>query len=253
MARDRLQTLAAWASNVLFLCLTTTACSAWDWIRKGGHWYPISVHTSRLCPALGIYALSRSRVTKRYPSAMMKCCVIPIVLTMLSITLENPEVEVHYHEIVGDTRPTIQHVFGWLEHTASAAEFDAILTAASKTQNATSMSDTALFPMGCVAQELEHAAPNVINIRCHQHADFFFNLILGHAFQLWTTVHSGMTCWCCIASWLLFQLSSTLVLLVHNAPSLNLYRRSIATFQLVSFLLCLSMLLGGVAGEYSKD
>jgi len=125
---------------------------------------------------LGIYALSRSRVTKRYPSAMMKCCVIPIVLTMLSITLENPEVEVHHHEILGDTRRTIQHVFGWLEHTVSAAEFDAILTAASKTQNATGMSDTALFPMGCVAQELEHAAPNVINIRCHQHADFFFQL-----------------------------------------------------------------------------
>jgi len=211
---------------------------AWGWIRTGGHWYPTGIRTSRLCLVLGIYAVSRSRIAPRYPSTVMKCCVIPIVLITLSITLENPEVEVHYHAILGETRRTIQHVFRWLEHTVSAAEFDAILAAASKELNTTSISDTALFPMGCVAQELEHAAPNVIDRRCHQHADFVFNLILGHAFQLWTTVHSGMTCWCCIASWFLFQLSSTLVLRVHNVPSLHFYRHSIVAFQLVCFLSC---------------
>jgi len=238
MALYRLQSLAAWASNVLFLCGTTMAFSAWGWIRTGGHWYPTGIRTSRLCLVLGIYAVSRSRIAPRYPSTVMKCCVIPIVLITLSITLENPEVEVHYHAILGETRRTIQHVFRWLEHTVSAAEFDAILAAASKELNTTSISDTALFPMGCVAQELEHAAPNVIDRRCHQHADFVFNLILGHAFQLWTTVHSGMTCWCCIASWFLFQLSSTLVLRVHNVPSLHFYRHSIVAFQLVCFLSC---------------
>jgi len=125
----------------------------------------------------------------------------------------------------------------------SAAEFDAILAAASNAKTGTSISDTPPFPVSCVAQELQHGAASVTDSRCRQHEGFAFNILVGHAFLLSTAAHSGLTCRCSMASWLLSQLSSMLLLFGHDAPSLNTYLYSITTFMLLSFFLCFSVSL----------
>jgi len=148
-----------------------------------------------------------------------------------------------YRAILGEARQTSQQIFGWLEQVLSAAEFDAILAAASNTTSGTSISDAPLFSVSCVAQELQHGAASVTDSRCRQHEAFAFNILVGHAFLLSAAAHSGLTCRCTMASWLLSQFSSMLLLLGHDAPSLNTYFYSIATWMLLSFFLCLSVSL----------
>jgi len=147
----------------------------------------------------------------------------------VSITLENPEVEEHYHAILGETCRTMRLFFGWLKSSVSAAEFDAVVAAASKAINSTSVSDGLPSPISCVVQELQHAS-SVIDSRCGMQQGFAFNLMIGHAFLLSTAAASGLTCRCCMASWLLSQLSSMCLLLAHSAPSLKYYRCSVASF-----------------------
>jgi len=191
---------------------------------------------------MGMYASTRTCIAQKYPCTMMSACVIPIAMISVSIILENPEVEVHYHAI-SNLRRNMQQTLDWFEHVVPAAEFDDILAAASKAMNSTSTSDAPLFPMNCIAQEMRHGTRNALNSHCCKHEGFTFNLIMGHAFLLSTALHSGLTCRCCMASWLLSQLSSILVLSEHTAPCLNTYFHSIATFMLVSFFLCLSVSL----------
>jgi len=237
LALDQIECIAAWSSILLLLCGCATAAAGWDWLHLGGHWYPIWVHAARLFFVMGIFASTRTCIAQKYPCTMMKACVIPIAMISVSIILENPEVEVHYHAI--SRKRNMQQTFDWLEHVVPAAQFDAILAAASKAMNSTSMSDAPFFPMNCIAQEMRHGTRNALNNHCCQHEGFTFNLIMGHAFLLSTALHSGLTCRCCMASWLLSQLASVLVLSEHNAPSLNIYFCSIATFMLVSFFVCL--------------
>jgi len=87
---------------------------------------------------------------------MMKACVIPIAMISVSIILENPEVEVHYHAI--SRKRNMQQTFDWLEHVVPAAQFDAILAAASKAMNSTSMSDAPFFSdeLYCTRDETWH-------------------------------------------------------------------------------------------------
>jgi len=104
------------------------------------------------------------------------------------------------------------------------------------------LSDGPLVPISCVAQELRHAS-SAIDSRCGKHEGFAFNLITGHAFLLSTAISSGLSCRCCMASWLLSQLSIMFLLVAHSAPSLTLRCYSVASFMLLSFILCLSVSL----------
>jgi len=235
--QKRTQHLASWTSILLFLCITITVVAGQDWLHTGGHWYQSSIHAARLFLVLGVYALARSQFARKLPCVTLNACVIPLSLIAFSIMLENPEVKVHYDATLGGAHQTVQQVFRWLEHALPAAEFDSVLAAASNTTSSTSIAGTPLFLVGCVAQELRHGALSVIDTRCHQHEAFPFNVIVGHAFLLSIAAHSGLTCRCCMASWLLSQLSSMILLFVHDAPSLSVYLYSVAP----SFFLCLSL------------
>jgi len=242
LAFYRLHRMTTWASTILFLCAAIAAASAWDWFLTGGHWYPSSIHATMVFLALGIYALTGRRIAQRCPGTTMNACVIPITMIAVSITLENPEVEVHYHAIMGETRRTMQLFFGWLKNSASTAEFDSFVTAASKAINSTSASDGLPSPISCVVQELQHAS-SVIDSRCGMHQGFAFNLMIGHAFLLSTAAASGLTCRCCMATWLLSQLSSMCLLVAHSAPSLKYHCYSVSSLMLLSCVLCLSVSL----------
>jgi len=239
-ALDRIERIVSWASILLLLCGTATAAAVWDWLRTDGHWYPSCVRATRFFLVMGIFAIARTNIAQRYPCTMMNACVIPIAMVSVSIMLENPEVEVHHHAISGNIRRNIQQTFEWLEHVVPAAEFDAILAAASNAINTTSTSDAPHFLMGCIAQEMTRGTHYSSDSRCYKHEGFIFNLIIGQAFLLSTALHSGLTCRCCMATWLLSQLSSVLLLFEYSAPSLNLHSYSIATFMLLSLFLCLS-------------
>jgi len=252
VAQKRIQHIANWASILLLVCTTITVVAGWEWLQTGAHWYKSSIHAARLFLVLGLYAIAQSHFAKKFPCATMNACVIPLALIALSIMLENPEIEVHYSAILGGARQTLEQVFRWLEHVLPAAEFDAILAAASNATSGTSIPGAPLFPMSCVAQELRDGAPRVPDSHCHHHEAFAFNVIVGHAFLLSIAAHSGLTCRCCMASWLLSQLSSSLLLFAHDAPSLSAYFYSVV----LSFFLCLSVSLwtekdakiGGIGG-----
>jgi len=110
---------------------------------------------------------------------------------------------VNYHTILGEACRSMQQTFHWLEHAVPAAEFAAILAAASKAMNSTSASDAPLFPMSCIAQAMRHGTSNALDSRYYQHEGFSFSFIIGHAFLLGTALHSGLSCRCCMASWFL--------------------------------------------------
>jgi len=141
LAVYRMQRITNWASTILFLCSAMAAASTWDWFLAGGHWYQSSIHATMLFLALGMYALTGRRIAQRCPCTTMNACVIPITMIAVSITLKNPEVEVHYHAVLGETRRTMQLFFGWLKNSVSTAEFDAVVAAAAKAINSTSVSD----------------------------------------------------------------------------------------------------------------
>jgi len=243
LALDRIERLASWSSILLLLCGSLTAAAVWDWRRTGGHWYPSCVHATRLFLVMGIYAIARTCLAQRYPCTVMNVCVILIALISVSIVLENPEVEVHYHAKLGEVHRNMKQTFHWLEHVLPPAEFDTILAAASKALNNTSSSNAPPFPMACPAQEMRRGTPNVLDSRCYQHEGFTFNLTIGHAFLLSTALHSGLTCACCMASWLLSQIFSVILLVAHNAPSWNIDFYSVASIMVLSFFLCLSVSL----------
>jgi len=237
VAQKRIQHLASWTSILLLVCITGTMVVGQDWLHTDGHWFQSSIHVARLFLVLGVYALARSHFAQKLPCVTLNACVIPLSLIAFSIMLESPEVEVHYDAIDRVAHQTLQQVFRWLEHALPPAELDAVLAAASNATSGTSISGTPLFSVSCVAQELRHGALSVKDTRCHQHESFAFNVIVGNAFLMSIAAHSGLNCRCCMASWLLSQLSSILFLFAHDASSLNVYLYSVAP----SCCLCLSV------------